>query len=224
VSGTLHSVGAVGANCNDEPAATYLVTVAGSAGGFEPLRELLSELPRGFGAAVVAMLHTGPGSLLADALRHRSQLPVWVCESGELLRAGNVYVAPPDTHVVINPDARLTISAAPPVRRFRPSADWLFESAAASFGDRHTAIVLSGMLWDGAAQLQAVKRLGGATFAQSPEEAIRPEMPSAAIATGFVDLVAPMSSMARAVCDLLSKRSAARDAAMWEAPFAYARG
>ena len=32
---------------------------------------------------------------------------------------------------------------------FRPSADWFFESAADSFGDRHIVIILSGMLSEG---------------------------------------------------------------------------
>jgi two-component system chemotaxis response regulator CheB len=198
------------------------VTIAGSAGGLEPLSHLLAELPFGFNAAVVAMLHTGPGSVLAEMLRDRSKLPLSSGKSGQLLKAGHVYVAPQGTHVIVNPDARLTISAAPRLRHFRPSADWLFESAAASFGDRHMAIVLSGRLSDGATKLRTVKRLGGTVFVQSPGDAIHPEMPTAAIATGLVDFVVPVSDMARAVCDLLSRRDAERDAAMWESPFVQA--
>ena len=167
------------------------------------------------------MLHTGPGSVLAQTLRDRSRLPVWSAECGQLLRAGNVYVAPQGTHVIVNPDARLTISAAPRLRLFRPSADWLFESAAASFGDRHVAVVLSGMLSDGATRLRTVKRLGGAVVVQSPDDAIRPDMPAAAIATGVADLVLPVADMPEALWHLLSTRDSERDAAMWESPFLY---
>ena len=131
MSATLHS-GCNSAAGDPVPTADLLVTIAGSAGAFEPMRRLLSDLPRDFRAAIVAMLHTGPGSVLAETLRRRSPLDIHAARSGELLRAGNVYVAAPGTHVIVNPDARLTVSSAPRRGLFRPSAEWLFDSAAAS--------------------------------------------------------------------------------------------
>lgn len=219
MSRTLHSGGDTDGG-NNERAATYLVTIAGSAGALKPLRYLLSELPTALQAAVIVVVHTGEGSCLAEALNKPSKLRVCTGASGQLLTAGTVYVAPPGAHVVVNPDARLTIAAAPPVRFFRPSADWLFESAAASFGDRHVAVVLSGMLSDGAAALRTIKRHGGAVLVQSPGDAMSSEMPVAAIDTGAVDAVVPIRDMARAVCALVSRRDTDRDSAMWEAPFA----
>jgi two-component system chemotaxis response regulator CheB len=183
------------------------------------MRQLLSGLPLGLNAAVVAMLHTGPRSFLAEALRERVKLPVWTAESGCVIRAGRVYVAPYGTHLIVNPDACLTVSDAPRLGFFRPSANWLFESAAASFGSRHIAVVLSGLLSDGAAMLRSVKRAGGTVFVQSPDEAVHPGMPLAAIATGCVDHVLPVNRLARAVCDVLRSRDAKIDLASWETPF-----
>jgi chemotaxis response regulator CheB len=188
------------------PAST-LVTVAGSAGAFDGLRQLVAALPRGLKSAIAVMLHTGPGSTLADSLAVGSQLPVRYGQSGLMLREGCVYVARPCTHLIVNPDASLTVSEAAPVRRFRPSADWLFESAAASFGERHMAVILSGMLSDGAHQLRAVKRLGGTVLAQSPSEARFPDMPEAAIATGFVDKVMSIGAMPAAIGEFVELRA-----------------
>ena len=131
----------------------------------------------------------------------RSQMHVRLAETGDVLLESHVYVSSPSVHLIVNPDGRLTISGAPPVRRFRPSADWLFESAAASFCERHIAIVLSGMLSDGAQQLRAVKRMGGMVLAQSPSDATFPDMPMAAIATGYVDQILSIDDMLDAIVE-----------------------
>jgi two-component system, chemotaxis family, protein-glutamate methylesterase/glutaminase len=199
--------------------ATYLVTVAGSAGAFVPLCQFVSSLPSDFGAAVAVVMHSGPGSVLARVLQNRSRIRISPASQRDLLSHACVYVAMHGTHLIINPDAHLSVSDAPPVGWFRPSADWLFESAAASFRERHIAVVLSGLLSDGAARLRAVKRCGSTVFVQSPAEAQYREMPDAAIATGCVDAILRVDRLISAIQDVLSQRNMAVDAASWEAPF-----
>jgi two-component system, chemotaxis family, protein-glutamate methylesterase/glutaminase len=167
----------------------------------------------------VAMLHTSAQSLLAETLLFSVKLPVCMAVSGQLLQPGQVYTAPAARHLIVNPDARLTVSDAPRRRLFRPSADWLFESAAASFGSRQIAVVLSGFLFDGAAGVRAVKRAGGLVLVQAPEEAVHADMPRAAIATGCVDRILPIRAIAQAVSDVLHTRDVSLDLAAWEAPF-----
>jgi PAS domain-containing protein len=58
--------------------------------------------------------------------------------------AAMVYIAPPDRHLRVNPDGSLSLSQSELVHFVRPSADLLFESAAASYQDRAIAVVLSG--------------------------------------------------------------------------------
>ena len=149
----------------------------------------------------------------------RSRMPVVEAQSGDLLENGYAYIAIPRTHLIVNPDARLTVSEAPPRRLFRPSADWLLESAAAAFSDRHIAIILSGMLSDGAEALAAVKRSGGMVIVQDPCNAEHPEMPAAALATGFVDRVVSADDLADTVSRVVNSRDVARDARAWEVPF-----
>jgi chemotaxis response regulator CheB len=218
MSATLHTERAC-KSADADRAATCLITVAGSAGAFETMRQLLTSLPSDLNAALVLMLHTGPGRVLAQTLGLRASLRVEEAASGALLLPGTAYVAPPGVHVVVNPDARLSTSTADRIRLFRPSADWLFESAAASFGERHVAVVLSGMLSDGARRIRAVKRAGGTIVVQSPSEAPYPEMPLAAIETGCVDRVVGAGEMAQVLADLVAARDMAADTRHWGSPF-----
>ena len=166
------------------------------------------------------MLHTTSRSRLSSTLSLASQRPVGDPVSGELLRNGCVYVAAPKTHLVVNPDACLAVSQASPVRGFRPSADWLFESAAAAFRERHVAVVLSGLLSDGAARLAAVKRHGGTVLVQSPADAEFPSMPAAAIATGCADEILPTAALADAIWRCVARCADAADADSWDGSLA----
>ena len=184
---------------NDGAPATTLVTIVGSAGAFKSLWLLFATLPRELESAIAVTLHSSRGSTLAPTLAMCSQMPVRFAQTEDVLREGHAYVASPSTHLIVNPDGRLTVSDAARVRGFRPSGDWLFESAAGSFGDRHIAVVLSGRLSDGARQLRAVKRSGGMVLVQAPNDAAFPAMPMAAIATGCVDQIVSMRGMSAAI-------------------------
>jgi two-component system chemotaxis response regulator CheB len=201
------------------PVAAGLVSVGGSAGAFDPLRSLLSIAPLDPAIAFAIAIHTGPASELAEALRWRSRLPVEWALDGEQLRARHVYVARPGEHLIVNPERRFAVSNAGPIRLFRPSVDWLFDSAAASYGRRHIAIVLSGMLSDGSRALRRIKRLGGTVFAQDPATCRYPAMPAAAIATGFVDAVMRVEEMPAALSQVFARRELDGDFAAWQDPF-----
>ena len=198
-----------------DSAAITLVTIAGSAGAFYPLFHLLARLPPTLKSAVAVMLHTGAQSTLANTLGLRSRLWVREAVAGDLLLDGWVYVPQGGTHLVINPDGRISVSRAARVGWYRPSADWLFESAAASFRERHVAVVLSGMMSDGARQIRVVKRHGGTVLAQSPSEAEYPDMPAAAIKTGCVDEIVPADGLAEAICRAVLRCNALADTRNW---------
>jgi two-component system chemotaxis response regulator CheB len=184
-----------------------VVACGSSAGGLNALTEVLSRLPADFPAAVAAVQHLDPRhrSLMADILAKRTRLRVKEAEAGERLQAGTVYIAPPNRHLLINPDGRLTLADSELVHFLRPSADLLFESVAASFRDRAIGVVLSGTGKDAAMGVTAIKSTGGTVIAQDPKTAEFPGMPGEAIATGNVDFVLPLQEIADALITLVMK-------------------
>jgi two-component system chemotaxis response regulator CheB len=181
-----------------------LVVVAASAGGVQALTTLIEVLPAGFELPIVVVQHVDARhrSLLVQILSRHSQLPVAQAEEGTHLVDGTVYIAPPGSHVLVNADGSLSLSQAELVHFVRPSADLLFESAAASYTDRVIAVVLTGTGEDGASGVRAVKKMGGTVLAQDEDSSDYFGMPGAAIATGSVDFVLSLDEIADALATL----------------------
>ena len=197
--------GAIADTTASNGVAISLVAIAVSAGGLKALREVVRGLRVDLRAAVVVAQHSHEKTLLPEILASDTTMPVSLAGHGALLQCGHVYVCPAAHHVVVNPNATLMVSSGPRVRFFRPSGDWLFESASASFGARTVAIVLSGAQDDGARGAVAVRNAGGIVIVQDPATCDYPEMPSAAITTGAVRHVLAPEEIAHCVNTLISR-------------------
>src|SRR5262245_2031347 len=190
-------------------AAFDIVALAASAGGLQALSRVLAGLPATFAAATVVVQHLDPRhrSLIADILGRRTALKVQEAREGDLLTAGVVFTAPPNRHLLVNPDATVSLSQSELVHFVRPSADLLFESMAASFKDRAIAVVLSGMGVDGAMGLRAVRKMGGPIIVQHEATSELFGMPAAAIGTGTANFILPLNEIADALTTLVGSRS-----------------
>lgn len=180
-----------------------VVVVAASAGGLQPLRSLLSNLPADLPAAVFVVLHvpaTG-GRTLPYILARAGPLPAATAVDGERIRPGRVYVAPPDRHILTVKDT-VRLSHGPRQNGVRPAADPLFRSAALYAGSRVTAVVLSGALDDAALGCATVERLGGQVIAQDPDDADYDSMPRNAIGVTKHPIVVPAEAIAEQVIRL----------------------
>lgn len=181
-----------------------LVVVGTSTGGLNALQTLLPKLPKKFSCAVVVVQHRGkePGSQLRDFLQRSSSLPVKEPEDKEPIRAGCVYLAPRDYHLLVEP-GNFALSTEAPVYFARPSIDVLFESAADAYGEDVIGVVLTGANGDGARGLARIKEAGGLAVVEEPSSAQAPEMPQAALAATKVDRVLPLPEIGvflNAVC------------------------
>lgn len=186
-------------------AAFDVVALAASAGGLTALSKVLAGLPAHFPAALVVVQHLDPHhrSLLANILNKRTQLWVEEAEEGGSLTPGKVCIAPPNWHLLVNPDGSLSLTQTELVHFVRPSADLLFESVASSYRARAIAIVLSGSGSDGNKGVRTIKKMGGTVIAQDEASAEFFGMPSAAIQTGSVDFILPLDEIASILITLV---------------------
>jgi len=174
-----------------------LVVVGCSWGGLAAASRLLALLPPEFCVPMVILQHRNEmPSPLSDLLARHTQRRVTEPDDKEELRPGQIYVAPPGYHLLLD-KTRFSLATEAPVRYSRPSVDVLFESAASAFGDRLAAVVLTGANEDGAAGLARVAAAGGLTLVQDPETAERSTMPAAALAAVPDAQVGDIAALAR---------------------------
>lgn len=177
--------------------ARTLAVIGTSWGGMHALGRLLGELDDRNRLAVVVVQHRShdADATLLRYLAARCKLEVVEADDKVRIEPGQVYLAPPDYHLMVD-GGHLALSTEAAIRFSRPSIDVLFESAAEECGEEVVAVVLTGANDDGCRGVAAVKAAGGLTIAQDPTTAERPEMPRAAISSGAVDLVLPLDGIA----------------------------
>jgi two-component system CheB/CheR fusion protein len=156
-------------------------------------------MPADCGMAFVMILHLPADrkSLLPEILARWTNMRVVEAIDGALIDPNCVYVPPPHSVVTLT-GGRLGVQMPAPGAQlnFRP-IDAFFDSLASSLQEQAIGIVLSGTGSDGALGLKAIKAGGGLTIAQGsggngPQYG---EMPTGAIATGSVDLIAAVEEI-----------------------------
>lgn len=193
-----------------KPAVAFeVVAVAASAGGLNALSRVLGDLPEEFSAPLLVVQHLDPRhkSLMAQILARRTALSVEEARDGEEIQEGHIYVAPSNKHLLVAAGGILSLTQSELVNFVRPSADLMFESIAACFGDKVIAVILSGSGSDGTNGLKAVKKMGGTTIAQDEKTSEHFGMPGSAIKTGCVDFVLSLEEIAPALVMLVEKGS-----------------
>jgi two-component system chemotaxis response regulator CheB len=183
-----------------------IIAIGASAGGLHALFEVLTPVPQSLPCGILVVQHLSPDhkSVLADLLVRRTALHVHQAVDGEPILPGTVYIAPPNQHLLAGP-AMVRLLSTPHVHHHRPSIDLLFESIAANYGRHAVAVVLSGSGNDGSVGVRAVKMAGGATIAEDPGKAEFNSMPYAAIATGCIDMVLPLSTIGESLVELSAR-------------------
>jgi two-component system CheB/CheR fusion protein len=183
-----------------------IVGLGASAGGIEAFHEFFAAMPPRNGMVFLVVLHLAPerASMLVEILARWTAMPVRQAADGVRPLPEHVYVIPPNAVLTVRQGVlRLTPSVEP--RHVNTAIDALFASLATERGEAAVGVVLSGTGSDGALGLKAIKVCGGITLAQGGDGAA-PEyggMPSAAIATGAVDLILPVKDMPARILTIL---------------------
>lgn len=173
------------------------IVIGASAGGVQALLTLVKQLPHDLPAAVFIVLHVpaDPPSLLPSILSRESLLPVVHAINNERIVLGQVYIAPPDQHLLID-QRHIKLVHGPKENLHRPSIDSLFRSAARWAGPRTIGVVLTGARDDGTAGMRAIQQRGGITIVQDPTEAAFSSMPMSVMQDIKVDYSVPLNEIA----------------------------
>jgi two-component system chemotaxis response regulator CheB len=183
-----------------------ILVIGGSAGATGPLKAILGSLPVDLPAAVFIVIHIPARSLgiLATVTAAATLLPVHAAVDGMAIERGHVYLAVPDHHMILS-HGQIRLGRGPRENMSRPAIDPLFRSAAVAYGPRVVGVLLSGLLNDGTAGLEAVQRCGGFTVVQDPDDAIADEMPRSAASAITVDLSVPSTRLGDVLWDVVNQ-------------------
>lgn len=184
-----------------------VVVIGASAGGMDALSRLASQFSADFPAPLFVVNHMSSdttGETLLRVLNRHSPLECTQPDDGEKFHPGQIYLASPDHHLMIDEES-IQITKGARENRSRPSIDPLFRSAAVSHGNRVTGVILTGYLDDGTAGLDAIHRCGGVCVVQKPGDAAYPDMPRNALEATTVDHCVPLAKLGALLTELVNR-------------------
>jgi two-component system chemotaxis response regulator CheB len=176
-----------------------------STGGPAAIQSVLEALPEGLPLCVVVAQHM-PARFtpaFAERLDRASAFSVFEAREGDELAPGLCLVAPGGQSLEVTGQRAPIVHLAPrnKGRRYVPSSDLLFSSAAEALGTRALGVVLTGMGDDGCEGLKALRRAGARTIAEAQETAVVFGMPKAAIESGAAQEILPLPEIIQAIIE-----------------------
>jgi two-component system, chemotaxis family, protein-glutamate methylesterase/glutaminase len=188
---------------------TDIVVLGISTGGPQALRHLIPRLPTAFPVPIAMVLHMPVGytEMYAQRLNDISSLEVVEAHEGDVLRAGQVWLAPAGQHLTFARGAdgavRAHLDLHPTDTQHRPAVDVLFHSAAEVFGARTLGVVMTGMGSDGLLGAAHIKAQGGRVATEAESSCVVYGMPRVVAEASLTDRVATLQEMADAIVEML---------------------
>jgi two-component system, chemotaxis family, protein-glutamate methylesterase/glutaminase len=187
-----------------------VLLIGSSTGGPQALMTLVGEI----GAVidrfpVLITQHMPPTftTILAEHLARASQRPAREAIDGEVVRAGQIYLAPGGRHMRVarqGGEAVIALDDGPPVNFCKPAVDPLFTSAIDVWQGAILALVLTGMGSDGMRGGKDVVAAGGSVIAQDEASSVVWGMPGAAANAGICAAILPLGQIAPKLVRLFS--------------------
>jgi len=186
----------------------FIVVIGASAGGLNALVEMVQNLQKDLDVAYCIVLHLsrkGIGDFVVHRLKQVTNLTCSMAANGASVKADHIYIARPNQHLLVK-DNHLMLGAGPEENRFRPSIDVLFRSAAVAYSSNTIGVILSGLLDDGTSGMWAIKRSGGTSVVQDPNEAEYPDMPLSVINNMEADYVATLEEIGPLIAEIIKHK------------------
>ncbi len=174
-----------------------VLAVAASTGGMMALGALLTDLPRDFPLPVLVVHHptTGMVDVMSTWLSATTEFEVEIATDGASLKAGTVYLAGEDAHLLVDNEGRVRVDRGAPVAGDRPSADLLFEAVARVYGAHALGLVLTGSHVGGVDGLRHVREAGGQIIVQNEATSVGFELGAKVMSAALPDYVLPLDQI-----------------------------
>ena len=179
-----------------------LLIIGCSTGGPSALQSILPRFPKDTHVPIVVLQHMPPGFTrpLAERFDTICNLHVKEAEDGDILKAGNIYIAPAGYQTFIekktNGSSALKIKDCPSVETvYRPSINVTLKSAAPIYKEKLLSVILTGMGNDGLIGCELVKKYNGRIIVEAEESCIVYGMPKVVYEAGLADVQVPLSDI-----------------------------
>lgn len=165
------------------------VVIGGSAGSFQGIVKILSQLPKNFQLPIIMCLHRlkHVRNGFVEALSIKSVIQVVEPNDKEPIKKGGVYLAPSNYHMSVELGNHFAMSTEEMINNSRPAIDVTLGTAAYVYRDKLVGILLSGANRDGGLGMKYIKDKGGLTIVQEPSECMIDTMPKAALSLTQID-------------------------------------
>lgn len=199
-----HSIASVGAGSNKK-----IVAIGASTGGTEAINYIIRNLPVDM-PGILIVQHMPPvfTRMFAERLNDTCPLEVREARDGDRILPGLVLIAPGEYQMTVaHAGANYTVKCRPGerVNGHCPSVDVLFHSVAEQYKANSVGIILTGMGYDGAKGLLAMRQKGARTIGQDERTSIVYGMPKVAYNIGAVERQSSLEKIPALLCSLLSK-------------------
>jgi two-component system chemotaxis response regulator CheB len=195
----------------DRRAPIDVVAIGCSTGGPNALSEIFRDLPGNLSVPLVITQHMPRvfTKLLADRLTAGSKVPVHEARDGDVLVAGQAWLAPGDYHLMLERQGgrvHVRLNQGPPENSCRPAVDVMLRSVAAVYGSRSLNVILTGMGQDGLLGCQTLHDLGAHILVQDEGSSVVWGMPGLVAKAGIAGAVLPLAQVSDEIVQRVSGR------------------
>ncbi|MCX7921989.1 MAG: chemotaxis response regulator protein-glutamate methylesterase [Clostridia bacterium] len=192
---------------NDNIDTNKVIAIGASTGGTQAIYNILKYLPKTM-PGILVVQHIPPvfSRMFADRLNNSTAFEVKEAETGDYLEQGRVLVSPGDRHMKVRrvgDKYKVECFYGDRVNGHCPSVDVLFQSVAKEVGDNAIGIILTGMGYDGAKGLLAMRRKGARTIGQDEKSSIVYGMPKVAYDIGAVEKQVSLENIPHTIFSML---------------------
>lgn len=174
-----------------------LVVIGSSTGGPATVQKVLTGLDLDIPAGILLVQHMPKGftKQFANRLSKTTGFVVKEAEEGDIIKDGEILIAPGDYHMVVQPNRKVHLDSSDKRFGVRPSVNMTMVSASEVYGSNLVGVVLTGMGHDGGFGMKSIKKRGGHTIVQNKETCVIFGMPQSVIDLDAADHILALNEI-----------------------------